>query len=40
LLIDRPLPPETDAAAAYDVVRRGRQELARLLSMAESADAA
>jgi hypothetical protein len=40
LLTDRPLPPEADASAAYDVVRRGRKELAQLLRMAKEASAA
>ncbi len=39
LLTDRPLPPSADTAAAHDVVQRGRKELARLLSMADSTSA-
>ncbi|MEE1941473.1 7-cyano-7-deazaguanine synthase [Streptomyces sp. TRM 70361] len=42
VLTDTPLPPGTDPASALDVIRRGREELARLLpaSAAEAADAA
>lgn len=40
LLTDRPLPPETDMSGAYDVVRRGRKELAQLLRIAAEASAA
>ncbi|WP_435134051.1 7-cyano-7-deazaguanine synthase [Actinacidiphila sp. bgisy144] len=40
LLTDRPLPPDVDIAEAFDVIQRGRNELARLLSMAGSTSAA
>ncbi|MFC9064627.1 MULTISPECIES: hypothetical protein [Streptomyces] len=33
LLTDTPLPPDADRAAAFDVIMRGREELARLLAL-------
>jgi hypothetical protein len=39
LLADTPLPPGTDTAAALDMVRRGREELAQLLQSAGTAAA-
>jgi hypothetical protein len=40
VLTDTPLPPGTDPASALDVIRRGREELARLLPPAAAAKAA
>ncbi|MGY1452224.1 7-cyano-7-deazaguanine synthase [Streptomyces sp. SS8] len=40
VLTDTPLPPGTDPASALDVIRRGREELARLLQPAAAAEAA
>jgi hypothetical protein len=40
VLTDTPLPPDTDPAMAFDLIRRGREELARLLHIAEAAEAA
>ncbi|CAL9482444.1 7-cyano-7-deazaguanine synthase [Streptomyces sp. enrichment culture] len=40
VLTDAPLPPGTDPASALDVIRRGREELARLLQPAAAAEAA
>ncbi|KUL36397.1 hypothetical protein ADL22_24590 [Streptomyces sp. NRRL F-4489] len=37
LVTDTPLPPDADPAATFDVIRRGREELARLLEVAEAA---
>ncbi|MHC0429473.1 7-cyano-7-deazaguanine synthase [Streptomyces sp. O3] len=37
---DTPLPPETDPALAFDLIRRGREELERLLRIAPVAGAA
>ncbi|MFF2187858.1 7-cyano-7-deazaguanine synthase [Streptomyces sp. NPDC058155] len=41
LLTDTPLPPDTDPdpAAAFNLIRRGRKELARLLQIADAAEA-
>ncbi|MET8713923.1 7-cyano-7-deazaguanine synthase [Streptomyces sp. NPDC004735] len=33
---DTPLPPDTDPAVAFDLIRRGREELARLLKIADA----
>ncbi|QXE35527.1 7-cyano-7-deazaguanine synthase [Streptomyces sp. GMY02] len=40
LLTDTPLPPDRDPTAAVNLIRRGRQELARLLQIADTAEAA
>jgi hypothetical protein len=40
VLTDTPLPPGTDPASALDVIRRGREELARLLQPAAAIEAA
>ena len=40
VLTDTPLPPDTDPAVAFDLIRRGREELARLLQIADAAEAA
>jgi hypothetical protein len=40
VLTDTPLPPDIDPAVAFDLIRRGREELARLLQIADAADAA
>ncbi|MEU2683428.1 7-cyano-7-deazaguanine synthase [Streptomyces hygroscopicus] len=40
VLTDTPLPPDTDPAVAFDLIRRGREELARLLQIADRAKAA
>ncbi|MGK5446401.1 7-cyano-7-deazaguanine synthase [Streptomyces radiopugnans] len=40
VLTDTPLPPDTDPASALDVIRRGREELARLLQPAAAVEAA
>ncbi|MGX4693615.1 hypothetical protein [Streptomyces sp. JNUCC 63] len=43
VVTDTPLPPETDPRAAFDLIRRGREEPARLLRIADTcgvADAA
>lgn len=37
---DTPLPPDTDPAVAFDLIRRGREELARLLQIADATEAA
>ncbi|MFD8864060.1 hypothetical protein ACFV1F_06665 [Streptomyces sp. NPDC059590] len=37
---DTPLPPNTDPAVAFDLIRRGREELARLLQIADATEAA
>ncbi|MFF2374535.1 hypothetical protein ACFVUW_09145 [Streptomyces xiamenensis] len=37
LLTDTPLPPDTDPAAAFDLIGRGREELARLLRIEKTA---
>lgn len=40
VLTDTPLPPDTDPAVAFDLIRRGREELAQLLQIAEVAEVA
>ncbi|MFF0225734.1 7-cyano-7-deazaguanine synthase [Streptomyces sp. NPDC004629] len=40
LLTDTPLPPDTETTVAFDVIRRGRKELVRLLQIADAAEAA
>ncbi|WP_330235801.1 7-cyano-7-deazaguanine synthase [Streptomyces sp. NBC_00566] len=40
VLTDTPLPPGTDPAVAFDLIRRGREELARLIQIEKAADAA
>jgi hypothetical protein len=40
VLTDTPLPPDTDPAVALDLIRRGREELAQLLQIADAAEAA
>ncbi|MFI8930066.1 7-cyano-7-deazaguanine synthase [Streptomyces sp. NPDC053474] len=40
VLTDTPLPPDMDPAVAFDLIRRGREELARLLRVADAAEAA
>ncbi|MFJ9995545.1 7-cyano-7-deazaguanine synthase [Streptomyces werraensis] len=39
VLTDTPLPPDTDPAAAFDLIRRGREELALLLQIADAGEA-
>lgn len=39
VLTDTPLPPETDPALAFDLIRRGREELVRLLQIADATEA-
>ena len=40
LLTDTPLPPDTDPVVAFELIRRGREELARLLQIADATEAA
>ncbi|MER6080515.1 7-cyano-7-deazaguanine synthase [Streptomyces sp. NPDC001833] len=40
VLTDTPLPPDTEPTMAFDLIRRGREELARLLQIADAAEAA
>ncbi len=40
VLTDTPLPPDTEPTMAFDLIRRGREELARLLQIADAAAAA
>jgi hypothetical protein len=43
VLTDTPLPPDMDPVVAFDLIRRGRKELERLLriaALAEAVDAA
>ncbi|MFD4114698.1 7-cyano-7-deazaguanine synthase [Streptomyces niveus] len=40
LLTDTPLPPDTAPTAAFNLIGRGRKELARLLQIADAAEAA
>ncbi|MFF5669477.1 hypothetical protein ACFY8S_04940 [Streptomyces hygroscopicus] len=40
LLTDTSLPPDTESAVAFDVIRRGWEELARLLQIANTTEAA
>jgi hypothetical protein len=40
LLTDTPLPSDTNPVVAFELIRRGRKELARLLQVAGAAEAA
>jgi len=40
VLTDTPLSPDTDPVVALELIRRGREEPARLLQIAEPAEAA